>query len=78
MALPQPAQKQMPVRRVGPLTIRGAVTAGLRVLGPPAPAAQVEARAAERSRKGRCSLHRSDRRAGGEIFVSGPCHKYRS
>jgi hypothetical protein len=32
MALPQPAQKQMPVRRVGPLTIRGAVTAGLRVL----------------------------------------------
>jgi hypothetical protein len=24
MAMPQPAQKQMPVRRVGPLTIRGA------------------------------------------------------
>ena len=32
MALPQPAQKQMPVSSVGPLTMRGAVSAGLRVL----------------------------------------------
>jgi hypothetical protein len=30
--LPQPAQKQMPVSRVGPLTMRGAVSAGLRDL----------------------------------------------
>ena len=32
MALPQAAQKQMPVSSVGPLTMRGAVNAGLRVL----------------------------------------------
>jgi hypothetical protein len=32
IAPPQAAQKQMPVRSVGPLTTRGAVSAGLRVL----------------------------------------------
>ena len=32
IALPHAAQKQMPVRRVGPLTTRGAVSAGLRDL----------------------------------------------
>jgi hypothetical protein len=32
MAMPQPAQKQMPVSSVGPLTTRGAVSAGLRLL----------------------------------------------
>src|SRR6266478_2973517 len=32
IALPQAAQKQMPVSKVGPLTMRGAVSAGLRVL----------------------------------------------
>jgi len=32
IALPQAAQKQMPVSIVGPLTTRGAVSAGLRVL----------------------------------------------
>src|SRR5437879_4912519 len=32
MAIPQAAQKQMPVSRVGPLTMRGAVNAGLRDL----------------------------------------------
>jgi hypothetical protein len=32
IAMPQAAQKQMPVSSVGPLTMRGAVSAGLRVL----------------------------------------------
>jgi hypothetical protein len=32
IAPPQPAQKQMPVRRVGPLTILGATIAGLLLL----------------------------------------------
>jgi hypothetical protein len=34
IAFPQPAQNQMPVSRVGPLTTRGAVSAELRVLAP--------------------------------------------
>jgi hypothetical protein len=32
IAIPQAAPKQMPVRRVGPLTMQGAVHAGLRAL----------------------------------------------